>query len=339
MVSDEINRSAHTPVLLDTFIKHVSPITGTWVDCTFGLGGYTEALINSGAELVIAMDRDPDVMPFARKMERKLRPKLKFYQEKFSCLDNILAKHPDEQISGIVLDIGVSSMQLDQSDRGFSFKKDGPLDMRMSKAGLSAADILNSLDETQLADIIFYYGEERAARSIAREIIHRRKTQPITTTAELSNIVSDVFEKRWQLNRKRIDPATLTFQALRIAVNNELRELNSVLHSAERLMPEGAFLAVVTFHSLEDRLVKHFINDRSKSASRASRYAPITSSYPPTFEKIFGKVLSADAGEKRKNPRARSAKLRIAKRCSGLVENQGKTFDHFPDIEIRMCDL
>ena len=339
MVANDIDKSAHSPVLLDTFIKHVSPVAGTWIDCTFGSGGYTEALINSGAQRVIAMDRDPDIMPNARIMEVKLKPKLKFYKGNFSRLDRIIAKHPNDTISGIVLDIGVSSMQLDRSERGFSFQADGPLDMRMSREGFSAADILNRVDEAKLADIIFYYGQERAARSIAKEIINRRKIQPITTTKELSNIISNVVAKRRNLKRKKINPATLTFQALRIAVNNELNELNSVLHSAERLMPEGAILAVVTFHSLEDRLVKHFINDRTNSASGVNRYLPKSNHSAPTFEKIMNKVIKVDTDERDRNPRARSAKLRIAKRGPGVVLSEMDTSNYFPDINFTMRDL
>lgn len=331
---DEISR--HKPVLIKSLIDNISPVSGTWIDCTFGAGGYTKALFDAGARKVIAFDRDPHVIARATKLKNIYGTKLELNEARFSSLQTVITKQDLKKISGVVFDVGVSSMQIDEPDRGFSFQNNGPLDMRMSQKGISASDIVNNASEEELADIIYYYGEERFARVIAREIISERVLRPIVTTAHLSTLVKKVIKKPKPHNKKEANPATLTFQALRIAVNNELEELYLGLVAAEKILGEGAVLAVVSFHSLEDRLVKNFIKSRSRLNAGQSRYLPEQTIGAPSFRELFTKVLKPDKKEIYKNPRARSAKLRIAIKLASNKEPNEVPELKYPKVQFSM---
>lgn len=293
----------HIPVLIDAILSQCAPIQGTWLDGTFGAGGYTRALLDGGAKRVIAVDRDPLAFDMAAGWAADYGARLIMQPGVFSKLDDY-----GSGLDGVVLDLGVSSMQLDQAARGFSFQKDGPLDMRMSQDGPTAADIVNAADETVLADILFHYGEERASRRIARAIITAR---PITTTLELAGIVEKCLPRP---KPGQSHPATRSFQALRIAVNNEYDELHRGLMAAERALKPGGKLAVVTFHSVEDRMVKRFLTARGGRAANANRYAPETVQAAAQFTLKSRKAIAPDAAELAANPRSRSAKLRIGVR-------------------------
>ena len=301
----------HIPVLIDAILDACAPIHGLWLDGTFGAGGYTRALLDAGAEQVIAVDRDPLAFDLAAEWAARYGDRLVMQPGVFSELDRY-----GTGLDGVVLDLGVSSMQLDRAERGFSFMQDGPLDMRMSQDGPSAADIVNDADEGVLADILFHYGEERASRRIARAIITAR---PITTTLELAGIIEKCLPRA---KPGQSHPATRSFQALRIAVNNEYDELYQGLMAAERALKPGGQLAVVTFHSIEDRMVKRFLTARSGGAGRANRYAPEIVAGQPAFTVKSRKAIAPGAAETAANPRARSAKLRVATRtdaASGAV--------------------
>ncbi|TNF57427.1 MAG: 16S rRNA (cytosine(1402)-N(4))-methyltransferase RsmH [Rhodobacteraceae bacterium] len=296
----------HIPVLLGPLIEAVSPVTGTWLDGTFGAGGYTRALLDAGAARVIAVDRDPAVFRMAAAWAPRYGDRLVMQPGVFSRMDAYATG-----LDGVVLDLGVSSMQLDQPERGFSFLRDGPLDMRMSQDGPSAADIVNGATEGQLADILFHYGEERASRRIARAIVRARDAAPITRTLELARIVEGCLPRA---RPGQSHPATRSFQALRIAVNDEYGELFRGLMAAERALAPGGHLAVVTFHSIEDRMVKRFLQARAGQGGRANRYAPEAAETQAQFTLTTRKAISADAAEIAANPRARSARLRVARR-------------------------
>ena len=302
----------HLPVLLGPLITAVAPVTGVWLDGTFGAGGYARGLLDAGAARVIGIDRDPEAFERAAAWAGD-EPRLDLRAGTFGSLDRIAAEAGHAAIDGVVLDIGVSSMQLDQAARGFSFQKDGPLDMRMSQAGPSAADLVNGLPETALADILFQYGEERASRRIARAIVADRRKAPFATTLQLAGLIERLLPRP---KPGQPHPATRSFQALRIAVNDELGELARGLAAAERALAPGGRLAVVTFHSLEDRVVKRFLQLRSGAAPRGSRHAPETEAEAPRFALITRKAIEPDAVELALNPRARSAKLRVARRLA-----------------------
>jgi len=293
--------ASHVPVLIDPLIAAVAPVSGTWLDGTFGAGGYARALLDAGADRVIGIDRDP----LAHEMAGWARdePRLTLVRDTFSNLD----AH-GEDLQGVVLDLGVSSMQLDLPERGFSFQSDGPLDMRMSQEGPTAGDILNGASEEMLADILYQYGEERASRRIARAIVAAR---PLQTTAELTAIVERCLPRP---KPGQSHPATRSFQALRIAVNAEYGELAEGLMAAERALAPGGCLAVVTFHSVEDRMVKRFMQARAGQTGGPSRHAPAVETVPPAFEIVTKKAVGPTPEETARNPRARSAKLRIARR-------------------------
>ncbi|MCM2560672.1 16S rRNA (cytosine(1402)-N(4))-methyltransferase RsmH [Lutimaribacter sp. EGI FJ00015] len=293
----------HVPVLLRPLMRAINPVSGVWLDGTFGAGGYTRALLAAGASRVIAVDRDPLAFRMAAGWADGYGDRLQMVEGLFSRLDEY-----GQDLDGVVLDIGVSSMQLDQAERGFSFMRDGPLDMRMAQAGESAADIVNTADEAALADILFHYGEERASRRIARAILRARAEAPITTTLRLAEIVEGCLPRP---KPGQTHPATRTFQALRVAVNDEYGELVSGLEAAERALKPGGKLAVVTFHSIEDRIVKRFLIDRSGGGGRANRYAPQPEEVAPQFTLPTKKAIGPDADELAENPRARSAKLRV----------------------------
>ncbi|MDO5604257.1 MAG: 16S rRNA (cytosine(1402)-N(4))-methyltransferase RsmH [Paracoccus sp. (in: a-proteobacteria)] len=291
----------HVPVLIDPLIAAVAPVAGIWVDGTFGAGGYARRLLAAGAGRVIGIDRDPSVLAMAAGWAGEYGDRLVLSQGVFSDLDRIAGVPVD----GVVLDLGVSSMQLDQPERGFSFMRDGPLDMRMGDDGPDAAELVNRADEALIADVLYHYGEERAARRIARAIVAAR---PLHTTAELAAVVSA------QLPRPKpgqSHPATRSFQAIRIWVNDEFGQLAAGLAAAERALKPGGYLAVVSFHSLEDRVVKRFLQSRAASAGSGSRHAPEATVAAPTFTLPFRRAVAASEAETALNPRARSAFLRI----------------------------
>jgi 16S rRNA (cytosine1402-N4)-methyltransferase len=300
----------HIPVLLGPLLDAVAPVEGVWLDGTFGAGGYSRALIDAGAARVIGVDRDPEALARAAAWAGD-EPRLALRAGTFGALDRIAAEAGAPLLDGVVLDIGVSSMQLDQAARGFSFQKDGPLDMRMSQTGPSAADLVNTLPEAALADLLFQYGEERAARRIARAIAADRRKTPFATTLQLAGLIERLLPRP---KPGQPHPATRSFQALRIAVNDELGELARGLAAAERALASGGRLAVVTFHSLEDRVVKRFLQLRSGAAPRGSRHAPEAEAELPRFTLVTRKPIEPDAAELALNPRARSARLRIARR-------------------------
>jgi 16S rRNA (cytosine1402-N4)-methyltransferase len=292
----------HIPVLLAEVLEALSPEAGdVIVDGTFGAGGYTKAILARGAA-VVAIDRDPDAIAAGRALEQQSGGKLRLVQAPFSTLDEHV-----ESADGVVLDIGVSSMQLDQAERGFSFRADGPLDMRMAQAGLSAADVVNSFKPGDLARIFGFLGEERHAGRIARMIERRREKRPFERTLDLADAIETHIGRA---PKDKIHPATRVFQALRIFVNDELGELAKALFAAERVLKPGGRLVVVTFHSLEDRIVKRFIADRAEAAS-GSRHLPEAQARLATFRKAGGGVTAGDA-EISANPRSRSARLRAA---------------------------
>jgi len=299
----------HEPVLLEEVVAGLAVQPGsTQVDGTFGAGGYTRALLGAGAGRVIAFDRDPTAIEEGRSLVPD--PRLELVHERFSQMDRALADRGITPVDGIALDIGVSSMQLDRADRGFSFSKDGPLDMRMSQAGQSAADFLNEGDEAEIARVLRDYGEEPRARAVARAIVAAR---PLTRTAELAAVVRKALGYR---QGQKSDPATRTFQAIRIHLNAELDELEQGLRAAERALKPGGRLAVVTFHSLEDRIVKRFLREAAGATARASRHLPdAPSATAPVFEAL-SKGIRPSETEIRRNPRARSATLRAAVRTA-----------------------
>ncbi|PZU10687.1 16S rRNA (cytosine(1402)-N(4))-methyltransferase RsmH [Sphingomonas sp.] len=298
----------HAPVLLDEVIAGLAPAEGeTHVDGTFGAGGYTRALLASGAR-VIAFDRDPDAIAEGQPLVAEATGRLTLVPERFSEMRGVLADLGCEAVDGVTLDIGVSSMQLDRAERGFSFQADGPLDMRMSQAGMSAADFVNEADEAEIADVLFTLGEERQSRRVARAIVAAR---PIETTAQLAGIVRKALGYR---EHDKKDPATRTFQAIRIHLNRELEELEDGLAAAERVLKPGGRLAIVSFHSLEDRIVKRFLKERSGATPAGSRHRPAAEAgAAPSFEAV-AKPVKAGEAELARNPRSRSATLRVARR-------------------------
>ncbi len=307
MTGTGITRAPHVPVLINEVIAALALNEGdTAVDATFGAGGYSRALLGAGAGRVIGFDRDPDAIAAAMSLVPDAR--LTLIEERFSQMDRALAERGIGPVDAITLDIGVSSMQIDRPERGFSFQADGPLDMRMSKSGLTAADYLNAAEEADIARVLRDYGEEPRARAIARAIVAAR---PVERTAELAAIVRRAAGFR---PGQKSDPATRTFQAIRIHLNAELDELEQGLAAAERALAPGGRLAVVTFHSLEDRIVKRFLRERSGANPAGSRHRPVlTDPNQPTFERV-AKPVSPTQAELATNPRARSARLRSAVR-------------------------
>ena len=316
-------RARHIPVMLEEMVKAVAPRDGeVIVDGTFGAGGYSKALLSAAACKVIAFDRDPNVEILADALARGFPGHFLFFASRFGAMLEVLAEAGIDQVDAIVLDIGVSSMQIDDAERGFSFMKEAPLDMRMSQAGRSAADIVNSADEAELTHILRDYGEERDARRIARAIIHSRSIAPITTTRRLAEIVAETVHAHGGM---KIHPATRTFQALRIEVNQELAELEVALRAAEHLLKPGGRLVVISFHSLEDRIVKQFMLQRSDKIAAASRHSPaalLADAAPQnTFILTPKSAIAPSEEEVTRNPRARSAKLRCATRTANPVTN------------------
>jgi 16S rRNA (cytosine1402-N4)-methyltransferase len=309
--------SPHAPVLIAEVLEALSPGPGeTMIDATFGAGGYTRALLSTGAE-VIALDRDPTVQPHAEAVANDFPGRFTLVRTPFSGLAEAFADSGRPRLDGAVFDIGVSSMQLDQAERGFSFMRDGPLDMRMADEGQTAADIVNTYDHGPLAHLIKLYGEERQSGRIATAILRRRQSQPFTRTLDLAEVVEKALGGR---RGAPTHPATRTFQALRIAVNDELGELEAGLAAAEASLSPGGRLAVVTFHSLEDRIVKAFFTERSGNAPGGSRHAPVAvETRKPSFTLLFKGAREAGEDELAVNPRARSARLRAGVRTDAPV--------------------
>ena len=306
----------HVPVLLKEVLDTLNPRDGgIYVDGTFGAGGYARAILGAAACEVWGIDRDPDVIKRARTMEGEFQGRLHVVEGRFGDMFELLSAEGVSSVDGVALDLGVSSMQIDQGARGFSFQADGPLDMRMEQAGMSAADAVNNLDEAELADIIYEYGEERRSRHVAHAIVEARAIEPITRTRQLAEIVRRVVRK----SKDGIDPATRTFQGLRIYVNDELGELERGLQAAEALLGPGGRLAVVSFHSLEDRIVKQFLRERCRLEATGPRHAPPIlqeDDRAATFTPLFRGTRRAGEAECRENPRARSAQLRAARRTA-----------------------
>lgn len=304
--------SPHAPVLLAEVIEALAPKPGDVViDATFGAGGYTRAILERGAD-VVALDRDPTVQPFAAAVARDFPDGFQLIRTPFSGLAEAFAESGKAKLDGAVFDIGVSSMQLDQAERGFSFMRDGPLDMRMSDEGATATDIVNTWDHGSLAHIFKLYGDERQSGRVATAILRRRVEQPFTRTLDLAEVVEKALGGR---RGAAIHPATRVFQALRIAVNDELGELERGLEAAEATLAPGGRLVVVTFHSLEDRIVKAFLTERTGNAPGGSRHAPVAvETRKPSFDLMFKGAREAGEAELAANPRARSAKLRAGVR-------------------------
>lgn len=317
----------HIPVMLNEVLAALAPASGeSVIDGTFGAGGYSRAILAAGASRVLGIDRDPTALAAGAALGIT---GLTLRAGVYSDMEAIAEEAGFAPADGIVLDIGVSSMQIDDADRGFSFQKDGPLDMRMSTSGASAADVVNRGGEALIADILFHYGEERRARAIARAIVAARKEKRFERTLDLVGVIESV------LGRGRPDmihPATRSFQALRIFVNDELGELSRGLEAAERLLaPEGR-LAVVTFHSLEDRIVKRFLASRCGRQAGPSRHMPDVKTVAPSFAPITKGAEAASEAEAARNPRARSAKLRAARRTAAPAHASDKNAFSGPEI-------
>ena len=313
--------AAHAPVMVAEVIAALRAHDGAiFVDGTFGRGGYACALLDAARTQVFAIDRDPEAIAHGIALARRYDGRLAMVPGRFGEMDHLLAAHDIAAVDGVALDLGVSSPQIDDADRGFSFRADGPLDMRMERSGASAADIVNHASEQELSQTIATLGEERHARRVARAIVKARLEAPLTRTLELAEIVRRVVPRA----KNGIDPATRTFQALRLRVNDELGELGRGLTAAELILKPGGHLAVVSFHSLEDRLVKQFLRERS-GGEGVSRHVPERVAQPPSFALETRKPIEASSAETARNPRARSARLRVARRTDAPVWDSGQT--------------
>jgi 16S rRNA (cytosine1402-N4)-methyltransferase len=324
---------SHVPVLLEEAMEALKPRAGgLYVDGTFGAGGYARALLDRGAN-VVALDRDPSAIKAGAALVAASGGRLKLVEARFGDLDAVAERLGVEAADGVVLDVGVSSMQFDEASRGFSLRFDAPLDMRMEAHGRSAADILRDEDEATIADILFYFGEERAARRIARAIVADRKAAPFTSTLELAQLIARIAPAR---RGELTHPATRAFQALRIAVNDELGELVRGLAAAERLILPGGRLAVVAFHSLEDRIVKQFFASRSSRGRAASRLLPgEPAEAEPTFEVPRGQPIEPSEREAHVNPRSRSAKLRFGLRTGAPPRGMDEAIEALASLPAR----
>lgn len=325
-----MSSAPHIPVLGREAVDHLAPRAGgIYVDATFGAGGYSRAILDVPGTRLIAIDRDRTAIAGGAELVERSAGRLTLIEDRFSNLAEVCAGQGVEAIDGVVMDVGVSSMQLDQAGRGFSFRLDGPLDMRMGQAGPTAADVVARASEGDLADIIYLFGEERHSRRIARAIVADRQETPFTTTRALADLVGRVVRSK----PGDIHPATRTFQALRIFVNEELEELQTALAAAERVLKPGGRLVVVSFHSLEDRIVKNFLASRSKSGG-GSRHLPEMAQAAPSFQLLMRRPVVAGEDEVALNPRARSAKLRAAERTSAPAHH-----DDEPSSWPRLSDV
>lgn len=302
----------HIPVLLNEVVESIAPKDGgVYVDGTFGAGGYTRAVLDAADCTVYAIDRDPDAIREGQKLVDAYKGRLHLLHGTFGEMAELVRGEGVDFVDGVMLDIGVSSMQIDRAERGFSFQKDGALDMRMSQNGLSAADVLNTFGEREIADIIYKYGEERFSRRIAAAVVEQRKTAPFKTTLEFADLIRRTVPHK----REDIDPATRSFQALRIYVNDELGQLESGLSAAHDLLKAGGRMAIVSFHSLEDRIVKTFMQEKSGKTANPSRYMPVVEKQAATLKTITKKPILPTESETKFNPRARSARLRVAEKA------------------------
>lgn len=307
-------KTPHIPVLLNEVVESIAPKDGgIYVDGTFGAGGYTRAVLDAADCTVYAIDRDPDAIREGQKLVDAYKGRLHLLHGTFGEMAELVRGEGVDFVDGVMLDIGVSSMQIDRAERGFSFQKDGALDMRMSQNGLSAADVLNTFGEREIADIIYKYGEERFSRRIAAAVVEQRKTAPFKTTLEFADLIRRTVPHK----REDIDPATRSFQALRIYVNDELGQLESGLSAAHNLLKAGGRMAVVSFHSLEDRIVKTFMQEKSGKTANPSRYMPVVEKQAATLKTITKKPILPTESETKFNPRARSARLRVAEKAEG----------------------
>lgn len=307
-------KTPHIPVLLNEVVESIAPKDGgVYVDGTFGAGGYTRAVLDAADCTVYAIDRDPDAIREGQKLVDAYKGRLHLLHGTFGEMAELMRGEGVDFVDGVMLDIGVSSMQIDRAERGFSFQKDGALDMRMSQNGLSAADVLNTFGEREIADIIYKYGEERFSRRIAAAVVEQRKTAPFKTTLEFADLIRRTVPHK----REDIDPATRSFQALRIYVNDELGQLESGLSAAHDLLKAGGRMAIVSFHSLEDRIVKTFMQEKSGKTANPSRYMPVVEKQAATLKTITKKPILPTESETKFNPRARSARLRVAEKAEG----------------------
>ena len=307
-------KTPHIPVLLNEVVESIAPKDGgVYVDGTFGAGGYTRAVLDAADCTVYAIDRDPDAIREGQKLVDAYKGHLHLLHGTFGEMAELVRGEGVDFVDGVMLDIGVSSMQIDRAERGFSFQKDGALDMRMSQNGLSAADVLNTFGEREIADIIYKYGEERFSRRIAAAVVEQRKTAPFKTTLEFADLIRRTVPHK----REDIDPATRSFQALRIYVNDELGQLESGLSAAHDLLKAGGRMAIVSFHSLEDRIVKTFMQEKSGKTANPSRYMPVVEKQAATLKTITKKPILPTESETKFNPRARSARLRVAEKTEG----------------------
>lgn len=307
-------KTPHIPVLLNEVVESIAPKDGgVYVDGTFGAGGYTRAVLDAADCTVYAIDRDPDAIREGQKLVDAYKGRLHLLHGTFGEMAELVRGEGVDFVDGVMLDIGVSSMQIDRAERGFSFQKDGALDMRMSQNGLSAADVLNTFGEREIADIIYKYGEERFSRRIAAAVVEQRKTAPFKTTLGFADLIRRTVPHK----REDIDPATRSFQALRIYVNDELGQLESGLSAAHDLLKAGGRMAVVSFHSLEDRIVKTFMQEKSGKTANPSRYMPVVEKQAATLKTITKKPILPTESETKFNPRARSARLRVAEKTEG----------------------
>jgi 16S rRNA (cytosine1402-N4)-methyltransferase len=307
--------SLHIPVLRDEAIALLSPRdAGVYLDGTFGGGGYAQAILQGAPCTLWAIDRDPDAILRGAALAAAYPGRLHLVEGRISEILNLLDAAGVRQLDGAVFDLGVSSYQIDDPARGFSFRADGPLDMRMGKTGISAAMLVNTVSESELADILYEFGEEKASRRIAKSIVDRRREQKFATTADLAGVIRSVVRP----DKSGIDPATRSFQALRIAVNEELADIEAALAQTADLLSPGGRLVVVSFHSLEDRIVKRFFSAAAGRAGGASRHDParLLEVEKPKFRLLTGSPKTASAAEVQKNPRARSAKLRAMERLA-----------------------
>ncbi|WP_027556885.1 16S rRNA (cytosine(1402)-N(4))-methyltransferase RsmH [Bradyrhizobium sp. Cp5.3] len=312
--------AAHIPVLGREAVDQLAPRAGgIYVDATFGGGGYSRAILDVAETRLIAIDRDQTAIAGGAELVARAAGRLTLVEDRFSNLAEVCAAQGVDAVDGVVMDVGVSSMQLDQAGRGFSFRLDGPLDMRMGQAGPTAADVVARASEGDLADIIYLFGEERHSRRVARAIVAARQETPIATTRALADIVAKVVRSK----PGDIHPATRTFQALRIFVNEELDELKTALAAAERVLRPGGRLVVVSFHSLEDRIVKTFLSERAKTGG-GSRHLPEIAQVTPSFQLLTRRPVVAGEDEVAHNPRARSAKLRAAERTAAPAHEDGE---------------
>ncbi|WP_199580740.1 16S rRNA (cytosine(1402)-N(4))-methyltransferase RsmH [Bradyrhizobium sp. MOS003] len=315
-----MSSAPHIPVLGREAVDHLAPRAGgIYVDATFGAGGYSRAILDVPGTRLIAIDRDRTAIAAGAELVERSAGRLTLVEDRFSNLAEVCAAQGVDAVDGVVMDVGVSSMQLDQAGRGFSFRLDGPLDMRMGQAGPTAADVIARASEGDLADVIYQLGEERQSRRIARAVVADRQETPFTTTCALADLIGRIVRSK----PGDIHPATRTFQALRILVNEELDELQAALAAAERVLKPGGRLVVVSFHSLEDRIVKNFLSERSKTGG-GSRHLPEVAQVPPSFQLLTRRPVVAGDDEVAQNPRARSAKLRAAERTSAPAHDEGE---------------